>query len=230
MEILIAGSGQSLYFLGRRFFGNGEKVTIINPDHDECLHLAKTLDAVVICGDPSNSGILEESGIRHMDVLLAITPNDQDNLIICQLATLQYGIPRAIALANDPDNKNIFESLGVTSFSITEIIASLMEQRVSYEQIRNLVPIGEGRVNVTEVLLDCDAMIIGKPLKDLEFPDNSLIAVVIRNNQPIIPQGTTRLEGGDRLILITLPENHAGMLDVIFANKGRVAACEKKNI
>jgi trk system potassium uptake protein TrkA len=117
-------------------------------------------------------------------------------------------VPRTVALANDPDNATVFEKLGVSAFSTTHIIGSLIEQRASLEQIINLLPVGEGRVNVTEILLDIRSPVAGKFLKDIDLPKNSLVAVVIRDNLPIVPRGANQLLAGDRVVLITLPENH----------------------
>ncbi len=166
---------------------------IINRDREECVQLARQLSATVVCGDGSDADILKEAGAMGADVVLAITPNDQDNLIICQLASIQFGVPRAIALANDPDNAEIFEKLGVSAFSTTHIVGSLIEQRASLEQIINLLPVGEGRVNVTEIMLDADSPVAGKLLKDIDLPENALVAVVIRDNQPIVPRGANQL-------------------------------------
>jgi trk system potassium uptake protein TrkA len=152
--------------------------------------------------------------------VLAITPNDQDNLVICQLASLQFGVPRAVALANDPDNAEIFQNLGVSAFSTTPIVGSLIEQRASIEQINNLLPVAEGKVNVTEIALDAGFPVAGRLLKEIELPENALVAVVIRDNQPIVPRGATRLLAGDRVVLITLPENHGPVLKA-FTGEGK---------
>ncbi|MBN1841005.1 MAG: TrkA family potassium uptake protein, partial [Deltaproteobacteria bacterium] len=169
----------------------------------------------VVCGDGSDAGILKEAGAMGADAILAITPNDQDNLVICQLAFLKFDVPRAIALANDPDNTEIFEKLGVSAFSTTQIVGSLIEQRASLEQILNLLPVGEGRVNVTEIVLGTDSPVVGKMLKDIDLPENALIAVVIRDNQPMVPRGGNDLQTGDRVVLITLPENHGPVLKAL---------------
>jgi trk system potassium uptake protein TrkA len=117
-----------------------------------------------------------------------------------------------VALANDPDNAEVFEKLGVAGFSTTRIIGSLIEQRASLEQITNLLPVGEGRVNVTEIVLDDDSPVVGRLLKDIDLPENALVAVVIRDNKPIVPRGANDLLAGDRVVLITLPENHGPVL------------------
>jgi trk system potassium uptake protein TrkA len=212
MKVVIVGGGKTLYFLCRNFTAKGYEVVIINRNREECVQLARQLSAMVVCGDGSDPEILKEAGAMGADALLAITPNDQDNLVICQLASLQFGVPRAVALANDPENAEIFQKLGVSAFSTTHIIGSLIEQRASLEQITNLLPVAEGRVNVTEIIVDASFPVAGKLLKDIELPENALVAVVIRDKEPIIPRGANRLLAGDRVVLITLPENHGPAL------------------
>ena len=219
MKVLIVGAGKTLFFLCRNFTAKGYEVVIINRDRDECVQLTRQLTATVVWGDGSDSTILKESGAMGAQVVLAITPNDQDNLIICQLASIQFGVPRAIALANDPENVEIFEKLGVSSFSTTHIIGSLIEQRASLEQIINLLPVGEGRVNVTEIILEVNSPVAGKLLKDIVLPENALVAVVMRDKQPIVPRGATQLLADDRVVLITLPENHGTVLKAFIGTR-----------
>ena len=154
MKVLIVGGGTTLFFLCRTFAARGYEVVVINRDREECVQLARELSATVVCGDGSDAAVLKDAGAMAADAVLAITPNDEDNLVTCQLAALKFGVPRAVALANDPDNAEVFEKLGVSSFSTTRSVSSLIEQRASLEQITNLLPVGEGRVNVTEVVLD----------------------------------------------------------------------------
>ncbi len=215
MKVIIVGGGKTLFFLCRNFAAKGYQVVIINRDKNECVQLSRQLSAMVVCGDGSDAGILKEAGAMGAHAILAITPNDQDNLVICQLASIKFGMPRAIALANDPDNTEIFEKLGVSAFSTAQIFGSLIEQRASLEQILNLLPVGEGRVNVTEIVLGADSPVVGKLLKDIDLPENALIAVVIRDNHPIVPRGWNDLQTGDRVVLITLPENHGPVLKAL---------------
>jgi trk system potassium uptake protein TrkA len=219
MKVLIVGGGKTLYFLCRSFTAKGYEVVIVNKDREECVRLARQLSATVVHGDGSDPGILREAGAMGAGALLAITPNDQDNLVICQLASLQFGVPRAVALAHDPDNAEVFEKLGVSAFSTTRIVGSLIEQRASLEQITNLLPVEEGRVNVTEVVLDAGSPVAGKLLKDIFLPENALVAVVVRDGRPIVPRGSSELRGGDRVVLITLPENHGPVLKVFTGEK-----------
>lgn len=212
MKVLIVGGGQMLYFLCRNFTARGYHVAIINRNNEECIQLARQLSAMVFFGDGSDANVLRKAGAMEADTVLAITPNDQDNLIICQLASLKFGVPRTVALANDPDNAEVFEKLGICGFSTTRIVGSMIEQRASLEQITNLLPVGEGRVNVTEIVIDSNSPVTDKLLKDIALPENALVAVIIRENKPIVPRGSNKLLKGDRIVLITLPENHGPVL------------------
>jgi trk system potassium uptake protein len=220
VKVLIVGGGKTLYFLCRNFTAKGYEVVVINRDCEECIRLTRSLNATIVYGDGSDAQILLEAGVMGMDAVLAITPHDQDNLVICQLASIQFGVPRTIALANDPDNAAVFENLGVSAFSTTHIICSLIEQKASFEQITNLLPVSEGRVNVTEITLDDDSPVAGKSLKEITLSENALVAVVVRDGSPIVPRGSTVLLEGDRVVLITMPENHGLVMKKFTGDKG----------
>jgi trk system potassium uptake protein TrkA len=221
MNILIVGGGKIVYFLVRTFLAKGYYVTIINRDHEEGIQLARRLKATIVYGDGSDPQILEEAGAHTVDVLLAVTPKDQDNLVICQLADKRFHVPKTLALVNDPDNEEVFVRLGITAaFSTTRILASLIEQRVGFDNITNLIPVGEGKINVTEIVLQQTSPVVGKTLQNIGMPANSLVASILRNNQPIIPRGATVLQTGDHLIVVTLPENH-GLVLKMFSDENR---------
>jgi len=216
MNILIVGGGKLVYFLSRTFISKGHTVTIINRDREECTQLSRRLKATVVYGDGSDPQILREAGADTADAVLSVTPNDQDNLVICQLADIRFHVPRTLALVNDPDNEEVFRQLGITTaFSTTRILSSLIEQRASFEDIINLIPVGEGKVNVTEVVMGESSPVVGRPLIDIALPENSLVATIMRNGQPIVPRGATVLQAGDRLIVMTLPENHGQVLRLL---------------
>lgn len=211
--MLIVGGGKIVYFLAKAFISKGYKIVIINRRKEECSWLARQLKATVVFGNATAPQILKEAETSSMDAVLAVTPNDEDNLVICQLAKLNYGVERTLALVNDPDNEEVFQELGVTTaLSTTHIISSLIEQRTGMEDIVGLFSVAEGKVNVTEVILKEDSPVLGKYLMELEIPENSLIACILRDASPIIPRGTTKLIARDQLVLITMPDNHGQVL------------------
>jgi len=216
MNSLVVGGGKLVYFLCRSFLSKGYDVTVINRDREQCMQLAHRLRATIVHGDGSDPRILREAGIETADAVLAVTPNDQDNLVICQLASLQFGVPKTLALVNDPDNEVVFQKLGVTTaFSTTHLLSSLIEQRAGFEDVMSLVPVAEGKVNVTEVMLKDASPVVGHSLAEIELPPDSLVACILRNNHTIVPRGLTGLQARDRLIVISTPENHGRVLCVL---------------
>lgn len=216
MRVILIGGGETIetiYFLARLFTGRGYQVTIVNPYPAETRMLSRRVKATVILGDGSDPAVLEEAGARRADVLLSLTPYDPDNLITCQLAQKLYGVPRILALVNDPDNEEVFRQLGIKEvFSATRLIGSLIEGRTVFDEITELFPADEGRLHVTEVVLGGAAPAAGKTLRELELPPDSLVACIIRDGRAIVPGGEDRLHVADRLILISLPQNQEGIL------------------
>lgn len=216
MRVIVIGGDKTVYFLARHFVQRKYHVTIINRDASSCRDLAHTTHATVVMGEGTDVTRLEEAGARQADVLLALTPHDQDNLIACQIAQKHFGVPRTIALVNDPDNEPIFQKLGVTvAFSATRIIGSIIEQETDFEEITTLMPLAKGRINVTDVRLDPASSAVGKTLIDLELNGDSLIACIIRGEEVIVPRGSTTLQANDHLVLISHPENQAHDLSVL---------------
>lgn len=216
MNTLIVGGGKVVYFLAKAFLSKGYRVTILNRKREECSRLARQLKATVVFGNATDPQVLKEAQASSMDAVLAVTPNDQDNLVICQLAKLNFGVQRTLALVNDPDNENVFQQLGVsTAFSTIRMISSLIEQRTDFEEITGLFSVAEGKVNVTEVVLSKNSPVVDQSLLEINLPSNCLIACVLRDKEPIIPRGQTILCVGDHLILITLPENHGPVLKLL---------------
>ena len=211
MRVILIGGGETIetiYFLSRLFARRGYRVTVVNPDPDEARMLSRQVKATVIVGDGSDPDVLEEAGARRADVVLSLTPHDPDNLVACQVAQRLYSVPRTMALVNDPDNEQVFRQLGITEvFSATRVIGSLIEEQTVFDEIVHLFPAAEGQLHVSELALDEGAPAAGKSLAELNLPQDSLVAAIIRDGQVIVPRGQDRLQVADRLILIAVPEN-----------------------
>ncbi len=216
MRILIVGGGKLIYFLSRALISKGHKVTVIDKSWEGGSRLAKQFRINIVHGDGSDPEILEDAGAFYSDALLALTSYDQDNFTICQMADAYFQIPRILTLVNDPDNEKVFRNLGIgDAISTTHILTSLIEQKAIFEDIVNLTPVGEGKVNITEVVLKKTARVVNRPLESMKLPKDCLIAGLIRKGTPIIPHGKTRLRPGDRVILVSLPGNHDEALKVL---------------
>jgi trk system potassium uptake protein TrkA len=216
MRVILIGGGETIetvYFLARLFASRGYRITIINPFRAEAEMLSRRVKATVLVGDGSDPAVLGEAGARRADVVLALAAYDPDNLVACQIAHELFGVPRTLALVNDPDNESVFRQLGITEvFSATRIIGSIMEGQTVFDEITHLFPAAEGQLYVTEVVLGEGAPSAGKSLQELELAPGSLVAAIIREGQVIVPRGEDGLKVADRLILIALPENEEEVL------------------
>lgn len=203
-RIILIGGGETVYFLARQLKQRDHHITIINRSKAACDALFQKTDSVVVHGDGSERKVLDEAGARQADVVLAMTPYDQDNLICCQIAQKIYGVPRTIALVNDPENEDVFTKLGVTTaFSATRVIAKMIERHAHFDDIKRLMHIGDGKVQVTDVELHRGAPAVGKTLAELGISENTLIASIIRDEDVIIPRGNNQLQVGDHLLIIS---------------------------
>jgi trk system potassium uptake protein len=216
LRVILIGGGKTVYYLARQFVNRHYYVTIINKDPIQSRELAQQTKATVVLGDGTDLSRLEEAGARQADVLLALTPYDQDNLIACQIAQRKFGLPRTIALANDPDNEAVFQQLGVTTvYSDTRLIGAVLDQETNFEAVEGFVQLAHGKVNVTDVRLNEDSPVVGRLVQDLKLAEDSLIACIIRDDQTIVPRGNTQLLLNDHLVLISASENQFVNLELI---------------
>jgi trk system potassium uptake protein TrkA len=223
VRLILIGGGETIetvYYLAKLFVRRKYHVSIVNPHPAEAQALSRQINATVILGDGSDPIVLEEAGARRADVVLSLMPYDPDNLMICHIAKKVYAVPRVLALVNDPENEEVFRQLGISEvFSATRIIGSIIEGQTVFDEITHLFPAAEGRIHVTEVVLDHGSPAVGRSLQELALPQESLLAAVIRNGNAVVPRGDTRLQVADRLILIALPENQEEALRVLIGEE-----------
>ena len=172
---------------------------------------AEELDNVlVIAGDGCDPARLEDAGINRAQVVTAVTGDDEDNLIICQLARDTFGVPRVIARVNNPRNEITFQKLGIDTVSSTTIITKLIEEETTVSDMFSLLALKRGKLSIVEASLDTKSPVIEKPIKDLKLPADSILASIVRGNQIIFPKGDTRLQPGDSVIaLVTIEQEKA---------------------
>jgi trk system potassium uptake protein len=219
MRLILIGGGETIetvYFLAKYFVGQGYHLTIVSPQPSEARILARRVKATVIAGDGSNPAILEEAGARQADVVLALGAYDPDNLVTCQVAQKLFGVPRTLALANDPDNEEVFHRLGISQvFSATQVIGTLIRGQTTFEEIIKAIPVAEGQVQVTEIVLNENSPAAGASLAGLPLPAQCLVAAILRGGQLHVAGGQSQLQVGDRLIVISSPESHQEALHVL---------------
>jgi trk system potassium uptake protein TrkA len=216
MFIVIVGGGKVGFFLAKRLIKDKHTVSLIEKDKNTCEQIAKALDILVINGDGCSVEILEQSGIERADVLAAVTGDDEDNLIICQLAKDKFNVSRTVGRVNDPTNTHSFSELGVdVPVDSTGIIAKIIEEEVSFADFVNLMSFKRGKLAIVRVDLPEDSPVINKRLQDISLPPSSVLVSIIRGDDVIIPKGDTILLASDDIIALTLVENEQQLLNTL---------------
>ncbi|PIP19720.1 MAG: hypothetical protein COT38_05285 [Candidatus Omnitrophica bacterium CG08_land_8_20_14_0_20_41_16] len=216
MYIIIVGAGKIGYFLAKRLIRNKHTVSIVDKNKLICEEAAKGMDALVINGDGCDPRILEEAGIARADIVAAVTGDDEDNLIVCQLAKERFNIQRTVGRVNNPDNEHTFSELGIdVPVDSTKIIAKIIEEEVSFSDFVNLMSFKRGKLAIVRVDLPKDSPVINKKIKDIVLPKDSVLVSILRGEEVIVPKGDTILKSGDDVVALTLVGNEPQLLNLL---------------
>ncbi len=219
MYIIIVGGGKVGYYLAKMLLQDEHEVLIVEKDKRKCDIISAELGAVVLRGDGTDSGVMEEAGMARADVVVAVTGDDEDNLMICQMAKRKFDVERRIARINNPKNKRIFELLGIDrTVSVTDLILAQIEREIPAQSLVHLLTLREAGVSFVEAKVPPDSPVIGKRLRDLRIPDDCVIPLIIRNGAGIIPYGETTLAADDEVVAVTALESE-DVLERLFGGK-----------
>lgn len=216
MRTIIGGKGDVVYFLAKALTARGHEVTIVDSEPSFCLRMAELTAARVIQGDPTRAEVLIQAGADEADVCLALSQSDPQNLVTCALARRQFGVPRTLALVNDPDNGELFARLGVTqTLAPVSMISGFVSASVAAEAIVNLFTVDEGRLAVVEVEVRGDDPAAGVAAAELALPEGAALSAVVRDGRLYDPRGPVEIAAGDRVIIITDPAVERPALEAI---------------
>jgi trk system potassium uptake protein len=204
MYLLIAGGGKVGSNLARALLRGGHEVTLIEQRATRFGQLETEFEHQVHRGDATELFTLEKAGIgRPPDVVVAVTGDDEDNIVICQLARDRYGVETTIARVNDPRNQIYFDLLGISpTVSATASIMGLIEHEVPEHGLIHLLELRKENLEIVEITIDQDAPCTGKQIRDLALPAGSRVIMITRNGKAEAPDGETQLEPGDALMTI----------------------------
>lgn len=213
MKILIAGASASLKPLCRAFMSKGWRVVAVHADPEQCERLSRDSRALVVCGDPTSPEVLGDAGVRDCDAVVAATTSDSDNLAVCQIGASEFGVRNTLALVNTPGNEEVFEKLGIRSFSSNAAIAALIQQMADLEEITGIGALADGRVQIAELRVQSGWPCVGVPLRALGLPAGSLVAALLRIEEAIIPSGESFMLPGDRVILLATSASYGPAIE-----------------
>ena len=219
MKVIIAGGGVVGSFLAH-ILGEKHEVTVIESSEEKFGILsAAHIGVKAICEDACEPWVLEYAGIADADLILAVTGDDEDNLVIAGLAKYEYDSPKVIARVNNPRNRWLFtRSWGVdVEVSTPDIIAKIIEEETTLGEVVTLMKLQASDVSLVEITLTADSDSLGKPLADLPLPPDTLIVTVVRENAMTIPRAETVLQPDDKVLAITSIDNQKS-LEAIFGH------------
>lgn len=206
MKMLVAGGGKVGWNLTRELLAKGHEVTVVEADHDRYQTIEQQMERGIVYGDATELWILERGGIESADMVIAVTGDDEDNMLICQVAKEKYRVERIIARVNNPRNKQWFDLLGVTPYvSATDLILRLIEHEVPEYGLVHLLDLPGERLEIIEVLIGEATPVTDKPVADIVMPEGSLLISVLRGGRGFVPRPDTVLREGDEVLAILDP-------------------------
>ena len=206
MYVVIAGAGKVGWNLARELISKGHEVTVIESERSRYLTVEQELEHAIQYGDATELWVLERAGINRADLTIAVTGDDEDNLLICQIAKEKYLCARIIARVNNPRNRPYFELLGIQPVvSATDLILRLIEHEVPSYGLVHLLDLRDEQLEIIEVEVGQGSLAAGRKVADVELPDGSLIISVLRNGKGFVPKADTVIDAGDEVLLVLDP-------------------------
>ena len=209
-RVMLMGGGRSSVYLTRMLQENGISVTVVERDRERCDQLCDLIpEAHVVCGDATNSDVLQEDGLSSADAFVALTGDDEDN-IITSLYAKNRGISKVVVKVNRDYLSEIIENVGLNSVvSPKEIVSQQLARYVRAMSnslggsMETLYRLADGKVEALEFKVSADSACVNIPLKDLKLRPNILICALIRGSKSIIPDGNSRILPGDHAVIVT---------------------------
>ncbi len=222
MYVIIAGAGKVGWNLARELLEKDNEVTVIEADRRRYLTVEQELEHAVHYGDATELWVLERAGINRADLVVAVTGDDEDNLLICQVAKEKYLVDRIIARCNNPRNLEHFKLLGIQpAVSATDLILRLIEHEVPRYGLVHLLDLPEERLEIIELVVSDGSPAAGRQIIDIDLPDGALIVAVLRaEGGGFVPKADTQIKAGDEVLLVLDPGLEDAITEYFVSDNG----------
>ena len=220
MYIVIGGGGQVGYYLAKGLLQQGHEVLLLEKDPRRVRQLSEELGSSVTKGDACEARTLADVGVERADVVIAVTGDDEDNLVICQVAKARFKVKNTIARVNNPRNDELFRALGIdVTVSPTQTILHLIEAEIPHHTIVPLLTLTRAGLGLVEVTVPPDSPAAGQPLKALRLPISVNVALIVRNDRNITPSGDTTIEAEDRIFALVTEDGETALRRTILSEE-----------
>jgi trk system potassium uptake protein len=202
--IIVVGGGKVGYYLTKTLLNEGHEVLLIERDRAKVDTYSERFGSVVLAGDGAEAAVLARAGAARADVVIAVTGEDEDNLVVCQVAKQKFHVGRTIARVNNPKNEQLFRLLGIdVTVSQTNYILNLIEQAIPERAFIHLLSLRHADLAIIEATISEDSPVANMSIEDIELPVDCVVAAIARGADLLVPRGTTVIEPNDEIIAIT---------------------------
>jgi trk system potassium uptake protein TrkA len=224
MYAVIAGAGKVGSNLARELIEKGHEVTVLENNRRRYLVIEEELEHAIQYGDATELWVLERAGIQRADLVIAVTGDDEDNILICQMAKEKYLCDRIIARVNNPRNLQHFQLLGIQpAVSATDLILRLIEHEVPEYGLVHLLDLRDEQLEIIEVEVARTSPAASRQVQEIDIPEGALIISVLRGGKGFVPKADTVIEGGDEVLLVLDPGLETQITKQFTAADDRVA-------
>jgi trk system potassium uptake protein TrkA len=206
------------FALAQALIAAGHEVLCVERDHRRCAVIAEDLGSAIFQGDCCEVKVQEEVGAARADAFIAVTGDDEDNLISCQVAKHRFGVDRTIARINNPKNKEIFMVLGVdATVNSTDVIMAQLAQEMPVHPLIPVLSLAGTGQEIVDVQVPEDSPIVGRRLSELKLPGRANIALVIDKRRTDVRLASPEivLEAGDEVIAVARPEDEQRLREIL---------------
>jgi trk system potassium uptake protein TrkA len=218
MYIIVAGGGKVGFHLAQELLESNNEVLIVERDPGRVGQIAEELGDNVLNGDGCEATTLDAAGVSRADLIAAVTGDDEDNLVICEIAR-RRGVPRTIARINNPKNEMLFKKRGIeTTISATQAVLAQIEQELPTHEMIPLMQLHSG-LEIMELKIPSTSPVVGRSIREVLLPPESLISLIVDPaGMPRLPGGDTRLNPGDALVIVTRKETLPLLREVLIGS------------
>lgn len=216
MYIIVVGAGKVGFYLAKTLLQEDHEVLLIERDASVVEFHAERLGSAVIRGDGAEASTLASSGAARADVVIAVTGDDEDNLVICQVAKNKFQVGRTIARVNNPKNEHLFKLLGVdVTVSQTNYILNLIGQAIPQRSLVHLMNLRHAGLAIVEISVTERSPIANRSMGEVNLPMSCAIAAIARGQDVIVPDSDTVIEPGDEIIAVTHVKDEEALRDLL---------------
>jgi len=219
MYIVIVGGGQVGYYLAKTLLSKEYEVTLVDWDFKKVQLSEQELGEAVLYASGTSIDGLEKAGCARADVIVAVTGDDEDNLVACQMGKRYFKVPKAIARINNPKNERVFKELGVgTTISGTTSITDAIERYVAKKQITTLLTFDHDKMNLLEAEILSDSPSAGMKISEIELPYDSIIALILRGHDVIFAKADIEIKPKDIVIAISTVNEQENLRKILLGD------------